>query len=129
MCAAEDRAERRRKLGLPEHLTPEEEARERAKQADKEAAQRKKPLVAAPKPVTNLESMRQSLVDMKKQCAGDDARAKVAFETLMKYIGNIYQVRPLPGGWGRCLSLRDGSRGRPVARGRGGGGPLNTLGC
>lgn len=79
---------------MPEQLTPKEEAAERAKQADKEAAQRKKPLVAV-KPITNLESMRQSLVDMKKQSGGDDGRAKVAFETLMKYIGNIYQVRSL----------------------------------
>ena len=69
----------------------QEEARERAKQAEKDAAQCKKPLVA-PKPITSLESMRQALVDMKKQCAGDDARAKLAYETLMKYVGNVYQV-------------------------------------
>jgi hypothetical protein len=79
---------------LPEQLTPQEEAAERAKVSEKEAAQRKKPLVAL-KPITNLESMRQSLVDIKKQSGSDDGRAKLAFETLMKYIGNIYQVLSL----------------------------------
>ena len=88
--AAEDRAERRRKLGLPVEVSPEEEAAERAKQVEKEAAKRKGPVPA--KPVTHVEKMREALVKMKKEAAGDDARAKTAWQTLLKYIGNIAQV-------------------------------------
>ena len=74
LLAAEDRAERRRKLGLPVEVSPEEEAAERAKQVEKEAAKRKGPVPA--KPVTHVEKMREALVNMKKEAAGDDAKAK-----------------------------------------------------
>lgn len=58
------RKERRRKLGLPEELTAEEQAAEAARQAEKagEAAKKRLPV----KPVTKINRMREILVDMKK---------------------------------------------------------------
>lgn len=91
---AEDRAERRRKLGLPEHLTSQEEAAERAKQAEREATKRRQPAVP-PKPVTALENMRQALVQVKKQAGDDEGKSKTAYQTLLKYVGNIAQARLL----------------------------------
>jgi hypothetical protein len=58
------RKERRRKLGLPEELTPEEEEAERQKlaaDAGREAARR-----LPVKPVTRIARLRETLVQMKK---------------------------------------------------------------
>ena len=91
--AAEDRAERRRKNGLPEQLTPEEEATERAKQAQKEALKKK----AKPPPVSMRapgvsDALRDSLVQMKRQAGGDESKWRTALQTLFKYVSNIAQV-------------------------------------
>lgn len=93
-CVAEDRRERRRKLGLPEELSPEEEAAERAKQAEKEAAKNKRGPVPL-KPLAAISRMRDALVQMKKEAAGDDNKFKTAFTTLSKYVANIAKVIPL----------------------------------
>ncbi|GFH10936.1 predicted protein [Haematococcus lacustris] len=61
----EDRRERRRKLGLPEELTPEE------------------------KPVTVLDKLRSCLVDMKKQHSSQEEVWKTAGTTLLRYLTNI----------------------------------------
>lgn len=77
-------------MGLPVELTAHEEAAEKAKQTEKEAAQRRLPV--ALKPISQLEKMREALVAVKKQAAGDEARATTAFQTMLKYIGNVAQV-------------------------------------
>ena len=62
---------------------------------EKAAAEKAKPK-AGPvpvKPVTQTDKMRKALVSMKHAAAGDDARAKTAWNTLLKYVGNIAQVR------------------------------------
>ena len=59
-CAEEDRKERRRKLGLPEELTEEEKAAERARQA--ESAKAKPSIGLSVKPVSLLLQMRNALV-------------------------------------------------------------------
>ena len=76
---------------MPEQLTPEEEAAERAKQAEREATKRRQPVVP-PKPVIALENMRQALVQMKKQARSEEQKTKTAFQTLLKYVGNIAQA-------------------------------------
>ena len=117
--AAEDRAERRRKQGLPEQLTPEEEAAERAKQAQKEAVKKK----AKPPPV-NMRShgvsdaLRDSLVAMKKEAGGDEGKWRTAFQTLFKYVSNIAQVclrscRFTARQWSLLGLARRGTTGRP----------------
>ena len=59
-CAEEDRKERRRKLGLPEELTDEEKAAERARLAESAKA---KPSIGLPvKPVSLLAQLRDALV-------------------------------------------------------------------
>mmetsp|Transcript_44596 Transcript_44596/g.113972 ORF Transcript_44596/g.113972 Transcript_44596/m.113972 type:complete len:413 (-) Transcript_44596:13-1251(-) len=83
----EDRKERRRKLGLPEKLTEEEKAAEAARkaaEAEKAAASR---MGLPVKPVSAMDKMRKLLVDMKK--ADGEERAKVAWQTLLKYLGNV----------------------------------------
>mmetsp|Transcript_34804 Transcript_34804/g.98671 ORF Transcript_34804/g.98671 Transcript_34804/m.98671 type:complete len:412 (-) Transcript_34804:245-1480(-) len=82
----EDRRERRRKLGLPEELTEEEKAAEAAKAAEKAKASGTKMGVPI-KPVSAIDSLRTVLVDMKK--TEGEERAKVAWGTLLKYLGNI----------------------------------------
>jgi len=82
----EDRKERRRKLGLPEELTEEEKAAEAAKRAEQEAKQASR-MGLPVKPVSAMDRMRRLLVDMKK--ADGEERAKVAWQTLLKYLGNI----------------------------------------
>lgn len=68
---AEDRKERRRKLGLPEELTPEEVEAEKEKErqkAEKERLEQEKKAKAGivVVPVTLLEKSRAALVEMKK---------------------------------------------------------------
>ncbi len=80
-------------MGLPEQLTPEEEAAERARQAQKEALKKK----AKPPPVSMRShslsyALRDSLVQMKKQAGGDDSKWRTAYQTLFKYVSNIAQV-------------------------------------
>lgn len=58
------RKARRRKLGLPEELTPEELEEERRKAEEKAAAEAKKKLPV--KPVSRINKMRDILVSMKK---------------------------------------------------------------
>ena len=58
--AEEDRKERRRKLGLPEELTEEEKAAERARLAESAKA---KPSIGLPvKPISLLAQLRDALV-------------------------------------------------------------------
>ena len=91
---AEDKAERRRKLGLPEEPTPEELAAEEARSAAKaaaEAAEREKKRAAGlvVKPVSLAENLRAALVEMKKAHGGEGDRFAVACKTLLTYVGNI----------------------------------------
>lgn len=88
----EDKKARRRKLGLPEEPTPEELAAEAAKKeaqrkAEEEAA--KKRAFLAPKPISVIEKLRDTLVSMKKSAPGGEAQWKTACATLLKYLGNI----------------------------------------
>ncbi|KAL6760941.1 hypothetical protein V8C86DRAFT_2544339 [Haematococcus lacustris] len=89
----EDRRERRRKLGLPEELTPEEKAREaeRAAAAAREAEEKKKKntVFGHVKPVTVLDKLRSCLVDMKKQHSSQEEVWKTAGTTLLRYLTNI----------------------------------------
>ena len=58
--AEEDRKERRRKLGLPEELTEEDKAAERARAAESAKA---KPTIGLPvKPISLLQQLRNCLV-------------------------------------------------------------------
>lgn len=93
LSTAEDRAERRRKMGLPEQLTPQEEAEQRAKQAQKEAVKSRPPIVSL-KAHTQSDSLRDSLVKAKREAGGAEDRWRTAFQTLFKYVSNIAQVLP-----------------------------------
>lgn len=80
-------------MGLPEQLTPEEEAAERAKQAQKEALKKKaKPPAPSMRAPGVSDGLRDSLVEMKKQASGDEGKWRTAFQTLFKYVSNIAQV-------------------------------------
>ena len=83
----EDRRERRRQLGLPEELTPEEVEEEKRREREKaeEEARRKLPV----KPVAKSEKMREILVNMKKSHPGQDDAVKIAFQTLLKFVSNV----------------------------------------
>lgn len=74
----EDKAERRRMLGLP----PEGP---KAVKAKKPPLQRLLPV----KPATKAEHMRDCLRTLKKNHKDEDARVKRAFQTLLIYVGNV----------------------------------------
>ena len=65
-CTEEDRRERRRKLGLPEELTEEERAAERAKQAERERAKAAHALPV--RRVTLATQLRDTLVRRRCRC-------------------------------------------------------------
>jgi|AntAceMinimDraft_1070359.scaffolds.fasta_scaffold56137_1 hypothetical protein len=72
---AEDKRARRLKLGLPEELTDEEKARERARAEEKaaaarELAEKKAAAGLIVKPVGAIDALRKILVDIKKSNAG-----------------------------------------------------------
>ncbi|KAH7521749.1 hypothetical protein FEM48_Zijuj07G0065500 [Ziziphus jujuba var. spinosa] len=77
----EDKAERRRKLGLP----PE----------DTSAAKSSAPVVEEKKsflpirPATKVEQMRECLRSLKQNHKEDDAKVKKAFQTLLTFVGNV----------------------------------------
>lgn len=76
----EDKAERRRKLGLP----PEEPA------APKPASPVPEKKSALPvRPATKAERMRDCLRSLKQNHKDDDAKVKRAFQTLLAYVGNV----------------------------------------
>lgn len=77
----EDKAERRRKLGLP----PEDPA---AAKPSEPAVEEKKSVLPI-KPVTKAEQMRECLRSLKKNHKDEDARVKKAFQTLFTYAGNV----------------------------------------
>lgn len=90
----EDRRERRRKLGLPEELSPEEMEEERQReearaQAAQEEIARKAAAGMYVKPVSKLENLRKHLVDIKKAFAEDADAVTTCFKTLLTYLGNI----------------------------------------
>ena len=90
----EDRRERRRKLGLPEEMTPEEleEERKREEAKAKEMAEeiaRKAAAGMYVKPVSKLELLRKHLVDIKKTFIEDLDAVTTCFKTLLTYLGNI----------------------------------------
>lgn len=58
--------ERRRKQGLPEDLTPEEQAEADARRTEREEAEKKQKLNIV-RPVVAIAAMRECLVTMKKQ--------------------------------------------------------------
>ncbi|KAL5711664.1 hypothetical protein ACHQM5_013925 [Ranunculus cassubicifolius] len=77
----EDKAERRRKLGLPAD----------APSVSKPAApvvEEKKPFVQ-PRPASKAEAMRNSLRSLKQNHKDEDAKVKRAFQTLLTYVGNV----------------------------------------
>ncbi|PKU81054.1 hypothetical protein MA16_Dca024026 [Dendrobium catenatum] len=78
----EDKAERRRKLGLP----PEDPAA--TKPTTIPAAEEKKSVLPI-KPVTKLEQMRDCLRSLKQNHKEEDAKVKRAFQTLLTYVGNV----------------------------------------
>lgn len=77
----EDKAERRRKLGLPAE-TPE------SAKPTPPPVEEKKSFVPL-KPVTKSERMRDALRSLKQNHKEDDAKVKRAFGTLLTYIGNV----------------------------------------
>ncbi|XP_074306928.1 uncharacterized protein LOC141642134 [Silene latifolia] len=80
----EDKAERRRKLGLPE-VDPAS-----SKPAPKPSEPTLEKKMGLPvKAVTKAEKMRECLRSLKKNHQDDDARVKKAFQTLFTYAGNV----------------------------------------
>ncbi|XP_020575013.1 UBX domain-containing protein 6 [Phalaenopsis equestris] len=77
----EDKAERRRKLGLP----PEDPVA--TKPATTSPVEEKSALPI--KPVIKLEQMRDCLRSLKQNHKEDDAKVKRAFQTLLTYVGNV----------------------------------------
>ncbi len=88
-AAEEDRKERRRKLGLPEDLTPEEQAAEAKKEQEKKAAKAGPARVSAPAASLSAvaaaaANLREILVDQKKQHPDADAKLKTCWSTLIR---------------------------------------------
>eukprot|EP00246_Nothoceros_aenigmaticus_P002338 TRINITY_DN13188_c0_g1_i1.p1 TRINITY_DN13188_c0_g1~~TRINITY_DN13188_c0_g1_i1.p1 ORF type:complete len:412 (-),score=103.16 TRINITY_DN13188_c0_g1_i1:264-1499(-) len=79
----EDKAERRRKLGLP----PEDPKPEAAAAPPPEAEAKKSPVIV--RPATKADQMRNCLRSLKQSHKGDDAKAKTAFQTLLTLVGNV----------------------------------------
>ncbi|GAQ89250.1 hypothetical protein KFL_005030020 [Klebsormidium nitens] len=79
----EDKAERRRKMGLPPKDPEEEKKKEEEKKEEV-----KKPFVPM-RPASKAEQMRNVLRTMKQQHKDQDERVKKAFQTLLTYIGNV----------------------------------------
>eukprot|EP00262_Sarcandra_glabra_P002400 TRINITY_DN12704_c0_g2_i1.p1 TRINITY_DN12704_c0_g2~~TRINITY_DN12704_c0_g2_i1.p1 ORF type:complete len:414 (+),score=92.37 TRINITY_DN12704_c0_g2_i1:125-1366(+) len=77
----EDKAERRRKLGLP----PEDPGT--VKPTPPVVQERKSSLPV--KPATKAERMRDCLRSLKHNHKDDDAKVKKAFQTLLTYVGNV----------------------------------------
>ncbi|PKI57597.1 vicilin-like seed storage protein At2g18540 [Punica granatum] len=77
----EDKAERRRRLGLP----PEDPA---AATPSAPVVQEKKSSLPV-RPATKAEQMRECLRSLKQNHKEDDAKLKRAFQTLLTYIGNV----------------------------------------
>ncbi|KAL2923361.1 UBX domain-containing protein 1 [Bienertia sinuspersici] len=78
----EDKAERRRRLGLPA-----EDPATAAKPSPPPVEEKKLGLPI--KPVTKTEQMRECLRSLKKNHKDEDARVKKAFQTLFTYAGNV----------------------------------------
>ncbi|OIW19196.1 hypothetical protein TanjilG_04939 [Lupinus angustifolius] len=76
----EDKAERRRRLGLP----PEEPSVSKPSPVVEE----KKSFLPV-RPATKAEQMRECLRSLKQNHKEDDARVKKAFQTLLTYVGNV----------------------------------------
>ena len=92
----EDRRERRRRQGLPEELTEEEKARERAREEEKAAKAREEQEKKAAaglrvRPAAAVDDLRKTLVDVKKTLAGGAGEEAVTtcFKTLLVYLGNV----------------------------------------
>ncbi|XP_010484327.1 PREDICTED: chromatin assembly factor 1 subunit A-B [Camelina sativa] len=79
----EDRAERRRKLGLP----PEDPATATAKPSVPVVEEKKSSLPI--RPATKTEQMRECLRSLKQTHKEEDAKVKRAFQTLLTYMGNV----------------------------------------
>ncbi|KAK4768537.1 hypothetical protein SAY87_003678 [Trapa incisa] len=77
----EDKAERRRRLGLP----PEDPA---AAKPSAPVVQEKKTSLPI-RPATKAEQMRECLRSLKQNHKEDDTKVKRAFQTLLTYIGNV----------------------------------------
>ncbi|KAH9680587.1 UBA domain-containing protein [Citrus sinensis] len=77
----EDKAERRRRLGLP----PEDPA---ATKSSAPVVEEKKSMLPI-RPATKVEQMRECLRSLKQNHKDDDAKVKRAFQTLLTYIGNV----------------------------------------
>ncbi|KAJ7013647.1 hypothetical protein D5086_002782 [Populus alba] len=77
----EDKAERRRKLGLP----PEDPA---TVKPSAPVVEEKKSMLPV-RPATKQEQMRECLRSLKQSHKDDDAKVKRAFQTLLTYIGNV----------------------------------------
>ncbi|BAT74382.1 hypothetical protein LR48_Vigan01g105400 [Vigna angularis] len=78
----EDKAERRRRLGLP----PEEPSA--AKSSAAPVVEEKKSFVPV-RPATKAEQMRECLRSLKQNHKENEARVKKAFQTLLTYVGNV----------------------------------------
>lgn len=76
----EDKAERRRKMGLP----PEDHSKVQAPPVVED----KKSYLPV-RPATKAEQMRECLRNLKQCHKDDEARVKKAFQTLLTYIGNV----------------------------------------
>mmetsp|Transcript_9192 Transcript_9192/g.30306 ORF Transcript_9192/g.30306 Transcript_9192/m.30306 type:complete len:441 (-) Transcript_9192:83-1405(-) len=90
----EDRRARRRKLGLPEELTEEEKAKEAEREAEKarkekEAAEKKAKHGIVVKPVKEIDRLRATLVQLKRDHMNETDRTNTAFKTLLTYCGNL----------------------------------------
>ena len=84
---AEDKAERRRKLGLPAQVPPQKTD---AMEEDKKEGIRK-PLVPVVRSVGKAEAMRECLRGLKQAHTSEEEKVKKAFSTLLLYVGNLAQ--------------------------------------
>ncbi|XP_047081549.1 caldesmon isoform X1 [Lolium rigidum] len=78
----EDKAERRRKLGLPAEVPSA------SKPSAAPPVEEKKSALPV-RPATKAEQMRDCLRNIKQQNKEEDAKVKRAFQTLLTYIGNV----------------------------------------
>ncbi|GAX81762.1 hypothetical protein CEUSTIGMA_g9190.t1 [Chlamydomonas eustigma] len=88
----EDRRERRRQMGLPEELTEEEKRAEAEKVEKQRKEEEGKKVFTFVKPISVIDKVRKTLVDMKKASSASSAeeeRFKTAVSTMLKYVGNV----------------------------------------
>eukprot|EP00899_Mesostigma_viride_P010579 jgi/Mesvir1/19522/Mv06899-RA.1 len=83
---AQDKRERRRKLGLPE------EEEEPAAPAATLSKHEEKTKMLPVKPITKLQQLKESLRSLKQTHKGEDEAVKLAFQTLLTFVTNVHKA-------------------------------------